>query len=651
MQGHERARIELDTDIHGKKTSFDVEMNHRKGPAFGLTIVQDDKEYKNNEAVEFLKSLDLDYYSDIVLSMQGDQDVTQLSPTARSNYLQRLLNFDFTAQIDRVKSDLQKNTVRRVEIDKVLGIKDSLLKRNVKDDLVSSEKISSLQKSVETIDEVRAELDVKGNEIEALEKRISSLGNSSSELTELNERKIKLLSKKGEIEREVKDQDSIRSSLSDKESFLKEKRDCLDREESILDSKESDFMSLQAEIDRHRMMCEVSQVYFDKLNRLDELLSEGKCPHCGQDTYKTSTSSIDTLCKEVIEDTNVNKYRIDGKNETMRDYVQDLLETGIKTSRRKFEEKTSEFGTVNKERESAVVQVSVMRRDVESLETEIEDLKRRRDDSIELDALELKVIDDEVTGIENEVESLKRDGVLVSKLRTDRDEVSRRFNELQRKLDELQRFERDLDDERTTLRKLSEERASLENEIEEFKKENSLLLKDTEMYEEAIKILDKDLPNYMIVKTCASLQYEMNEFIHQIFPEYDVKLIQKKSGTEFYYTQDRTLGDDVPNAWINSKMSSGFERAMLTIAFKQSLCKMYGLSFIVLDEADGSADDDSSSKLFEQVLGDETFDQLFVISHKKKTCQEILDIEPDSKLYVVESGKVSLSENGVYDVD
>jgi len=87
------------------------------------------------------------------------------------------------------------------------------------------------------------------------------------------------------------------------------------------------------------------------------------------------------------------------------------------------------------------------------------------------------------------------------------------------------------------------------------------------------------------------------------------------------------------------------------MSFKQALCRMYELSFVILDEVDGYSDDESSHKLYDQIVSDGTFDQMFVISHKKKTCFEILDMEPNSKHFSVHAGQVVQEQNGVYDVD
>jgi chromosome segregation ATPase len=139
----------------------------------------------------------------------------------------------------------------------------------------------------------------------------------------------------------------------------------------------------------------------------------------------------------------------------------------------------------------------------------------------------------------------------------------------------------------------------------------------------------------------------MNNFIQNIFPTYSVQLQNSRRGCEFFYTKDNSIveGQKRNNAYINSKMSSGFEKALLTMAFKVSLCQLYGLNTFVGDEIDGAADDESSEKLFEQLVESSIFDQIFLISHKKNACQTIMENVSDCRVYTAQLGKFQLTES------
>jgi chromosome segregation ATPase len=167
------------------------------------------------------------------------------------------------------------------------------------------------------------------------------------------------------------------------------------------------------------------------------------------------------------------------------------------------------------------------------------------------------------------------------------------------------------------------------------------------IYEEVLNILDKTLPNYMVVKTCASLQNEMNNFIQSIFPTYEVQLQNSKKGCEFFYTKDNTIMEQPKkrnNAWLNSKMSSGFEKALLTIAFKVSLAQLYGINVLILDEPDGAADKDNSLLFFENLLN-ASFDQIFLVSHKSDIREMILNNISNSICYVAEKGNFTIASD------
>jgi DNA repair exonuclease SbcCD ATPase subunit len=144
----------------------------------------------------------------------------------------------------------------------------------------------------------------------------------------------------------------------------------------------------------------------------------------------------------------------------------------------------------------------------------------------------------------------------------------------------------------------------------------------------------------MVVNTCGKLQEEMNNFIQNIFPNYEVRLSNSKKGCEFFYTKDRSileLEKKKNNAWINSKMSSGMEKAALTLSFKISLAQLYGLNILIGDEIDQNADNESSEKLFES-LTNLPFDQLFLITHKNEIKDFITDNFSDTKTYEVKDG-------------
>ena len=136
------------------------------------------------------------------------------------------------------------------------------------------------------------------------------------------------------------------------------------------------------------------------------------------------------------------------------------------------------------------------------------------------------------------------------------------------------------------------------------------------------------------------LEHEMNSFIQVIFPEMAVKLFQNKRGVEFFYTTNINDGRiQTKENLLNAKMASGFEKAILSIAFKVALCRAYDLRFAFMDEIDQAGTEENSESLFKAILSNDLFDQLFVISHKPTVRDVIHSFAPSLKTFYVQKGK------------
>jgi len=641
-QGCNRATIHLEAVVNGKDTTFDVELNLKKGAAFGMTIVHDGSEYRLTEAQDLLKSFDFDYYSDIVLTMQNDQDITELSPGARSVYLQRLLNFDFEKQKQRVRSDLDDLAIKRSDLKREASTIEALMEREGK--LLREE-----------IPESRYDSEEEETERDVLQARLDSMEEGRREKTRLMELKSQLSMEAvgvereiGSLERRIEEIDVLEKKLTRKAAERDEARVELNAEkESIgisgskLEKVAEETATLRNILGDHESILRAHRALLDEVNRMKALSDDGICPTCGQKT--------DDHNDEIIGDLKIRYVRIanrpiEGWDPTSYDDI--LSEMTISMPHLVSEVERMTLQLKQHEKDSGDLQLSMKMSEarIGSLENKISSLAE--------DILVIEVPTDG-SELESELEGKRKRSVeIASEVEGISDESSRfddsdweetveRIGELKRTISEKAVLRTEAAAIELNNVRVREEIERLKARIGEVNQSIGLIQKDTDSKEEALRIFERDLPNYMIVKTCASLQDEMNDFIHSIFPQYDVKLIQGKGGTIFNYTKDRRIDESVSNSWINAKMSSGFERCMLTMAFKQSLCKLYDLDFCVLDECDKAADDNSSDKLFEQILGDETWSQCWVISHKKGTCQSILDSQDDCRVFLARGGRIS----------
>jgi DNA repair exonuclease SbcCD ATPase subunit len=173
---------------------------------------------------------------------------------------------------------------------------------------------------------------------------------------------------------------------------------------------------------------------------------------------------------------------------------------------------------------------------------------------------------------------------------------------------------------------------TLEESIADLRTRSAELLDTIKVHKDAKEIFDKSLPNYLIIKTCGVLQAKINEFLRVVFPQLSVELVQsKREGLEFLYTKaggnKRTV-----------KLASGFEKEALSVAFRAALCQSYNLGFIVLDECDSMANDNSSELMFDNLVSSELFNQMFVISHKNEIKEVLRNSARNCKVIHVEYG-------------
>ena len=188
-------------------------------------------------------------------------------------------------------------------------------------------------------------------------------------------------------------------------------------------------------------------------------------------------------------------------------------------------------------------------------------------------------------------------------------------------------------DEQRKAKETLAKRKALEEQIatlhEDVKRLETELSKDVGMgavYDEAYDILNKLLPQYRTKVFCDASKKDLNDFVHLIFKNYEVEVdVSKRGGCNLLYTKDRSVLNEKRNAWLDVKMSSGFERAVLTTAFKSMLARFHGLDLFIGDEIDKASSDTDSCKLYSALLESKQFNQVFIISHKKALGQFLRD--------------------------
>jgi DNA repair exonuclease SbcCD ATPase subunit len=619
----EGASVVLHATIHGEPIKFDIKIRDRQGIAPVTRIITyKGLEYKNSECTPLLESFDLEYLQQILFSMQGDSNITDLKPGDRTKVLKRLFNYEFTPQLEQI---------------------DALMLADQQALVINSTKLTEAQKRTFTYQPLRPvlspvakqNLQVRLAELKALEADVKAKEESKSGLRRQFDAVNAQVNATSEQEtRAIEDtnrflgnvtayrasikkyEDSLAHLGSDTErlNLIAQKQETIAQLESLAASNESLHTELGKQIDAR-------QTDINRLLSHIEAHEKGECPKCGQATKPEkvplmremlekeqatlsqlatqrrgalakghdTTKSIQTLRAEVQSLQN----QI-ATNKTLRTQTEDFLKVtraSLKNEETAWAAKLKESQDLGTKKSSLLLELAGLRRQLEvdgaSFDwgfLEISSIERELND----DALNVQV-NDEITRL-NTVTKKEEEGIEAERSR-------------------LARVQND------TLSRLNN-------------------------YKEAKQILEVHLPNYVIVKACSKLEQHINGFIENVKPGMQVRLFQNKRGVEFFYSPK---GASVKmEEWMTTRMASGFERELLAMAWRVALAQAYNLTLLMLDEIDSAAAVGTSEKMFRELANLPSFKQLFIITHKPEIV-DILTQESDKVAsYFVDKGTFTL---------
>lgn len=358
-------------------------------------------------------------------------------------------------------------------------------------------------------------------------------------------------------------------------------------------------------------------VTLKQLKNHEKLAREGKCPSCGQDfkhDLKSLLLEIDTVKAE--HDTLISEYEM--KKSALDDYQKKNLEN-------------------SKSREI----IKVYEDDLVNLSEEINSLVEVPEpEDIQLDESFLKTL----TTLEKEKADYEKNKQLIDSLRKQIEglkfEISR-FTELKKPVEPS--YEKELFDEsiylsvKKELNIYEEKKSRLlfvethNKKVKEEEENHKTSIKDKEVIyynligeisilEESRTILDKQFSSYLIEKGTEYVEFQMNNFFQRCYSRYTVyfRQTESKNSIDFFYT-------DKVGKIVSASLCSGFEKQLLSIAFRVALASITGLGFLVLDEIDSDASEENSIKLYSNLIDSNLFSQIICISHKAETKQYLLN--------------------------
>lgn len=628
QKGFEHAKIVLEMKYNSVPIVFNVVLNVRGGTPLERDVEYEGKHYINSEVTDLIKELDFTFYSDIILSMQGQDDIATMTPVQRANLLQRLFQFDFAEKVKGINDKIDEaNEAIKLDNSKIDYLNKELVAKKARRDSVvlkeppfdSSTYYAKQAEQDKLFEELSNTKKIIGEVNELHDKRndiVEKSNNLGYKIQDLKQKKETAQAAKNELE--TFDFDGKSSTLISEIENLRKEIDSQNASLQMFDESIKANQTKQTEVLQNIATCQYKDTEFAK--KLS-LIEKGVCPECGQ-----STCNMDHSVIEYDKDTNANKI-IDLKAE------EGNIGFAIADDKRKKETVRQNISSLISKKATAEANLTSLRSTYNVLKAKVMplDVYEQLESDLTVAEADQSALQDAYNNVMNELE--KRKDAWIKQ-----DEIERKYEAIKA---DIKMFDNAMVFNNAAQKQIEQYDEDIKNSelnIEEIKNNAASLAKDIDCYNEVKKVLDKELPNFLIVKTCSKLETEMNTFVQEVFPEFRIRLLQSKRGVEFFYTTDPNNDMEDVKSLINSKMASGYERSVLGIAFKVALCRAYGLTFTALDEIDAAASDDNSMKTFSSLINSNVFDQMIFITHKEPTKEMIRSLADDVTCYHVDGG-------------
>lgn len=625
---YDHAKIILDLIYNDEQIIFDVNLNHKGGTPLERDVLYKDRHYINSEVTELIKELDFTFYSDIIMQMQGQDDIATMTPVMRLNLLQRLFQFDFTEEIGPIQEKLEEFVKNKtLDNDKI----DFLEKANKqKDTTLKSLKEKDFDFSKEDYDNYKNELEDKKAQVEKLSNDLDKTFEILQKKTDIQGMIDTIENQKSTINKKLEDNTKAVEALK-KADYPKQisslSVSCSEAivnkaaAEDIIKTKKNAIAQLETSISSINVQIGELNAAKKNCDHKLELAKKGICPECGKPT-------------DDIDDVKIIK-----EKEEYDDKIGDEIEKkdNLIIEMNKYKDEVAA-----QRKEVSVLEANISRYDTEAKMLEQQETAEKAklipEEKIKEFEDKLKELDEKAKPLHNLIHDY--DDQL-----SDRDKKTLEKSKLKTEIADLEKKIKGSDEVADHNKVVELQRMSIKNEILENEKNIEVfrnLISDIDLnvqtYNEVLRVLDKELPNYLVVKTCAKLEAEMNNFVNIVFPNFRLRLLQSRRGVEFFYTTDPNVDMTDIKKLINSKMASGYEKSVLGLAFKVALCKAYNLSFIALDEIDAAASEGNSVLTMESLISSNIFNQIFFITHKEATRDIIKSLSNSVICYHTEKG-------------
>jgi len=624
MHGFDSATVVLSASIHGEPIRFDIEILDKRGLApFQRTITYKGQKYTNSECTTLLASFDIDYLQHIMFSMQGENNITDLRPAERTKLLKRIFNFEFEAQLSQIDKLVEQE-------------EQSMLVLKTRYDVLSHSKFDYENEAPtlphHEVHNIEARINEIDNQLRVIEQRALLQEETVKRLESIRTAQTAAQTRKRAIEEDVKSLAGTISRLQgDRTKYTTAITTLLDpvKLQNEIEEKKQSIEALTNLVERNRLLltehANTLQSWQRDTIELRTHISahkQGKCPQCGQATHPEIVPELETRLVSItakFEDLNTQKIQLEADT-------------------RVAERNIIQFQTDIPNLQEKIVQSETMKTQYQTILKTIEDSITQTQSTLDTRHRSLEEVNKQITEYAGQIDEIMPQLTRSTPVDTLRAERDRLVAKLQ--ADSTTRAQNDVVKRKNAETKIREEENK--QQLSEINKQQNELLASINNYKEAKKILEVELPNYIIVKACSKLEKHINHFISEVKPGMVVRLFQTRSGVEFFYSPTGEVTDS--EDWTSTKMASGFERELLSAAWRVALARAYNLSALMLDEVDSAANTYSSEKMFREIANLIGFEQLFIVSHKPETVDILLQENDRVTAYYASEGTFTRQE-------
>jgi tetratricopeptide (TPR) repeat protein len=593
QKGCEFATIDLHAEIRGYPIHYDMKISGKKyGVPMSKRIEYRDKVYINSECEVLVKLLDIEYLQHAMFLFQGDGSIVGMRPGERAKLLKKLLRIEFDEQVVQLKGDMADTSAKLLDTNSRLAEAQKrrfppiLLQRVLSPELLSSREaqLAQLDQQLSSLADfdpsqaLQTDAQLREATLAAASKK-AAYAAGLQQLATLNT----------QLQRSVVSTPKV--DVEDPPIDLEKEQSAIARATAVLSSLAADFRLASAEHDTLQEQLHISQT--------------GVCHACG---HAIEPSHVEQLLEKLSVATS-NKDSIAAELNTQQHAI-DALRKHLKQS------------SATKALIESLHQAEQLQAQLRQQITVAEGVVADRKEALDLWQQRVALLTKESEAYAE----VKAHLSLRTQLLAERKQLAAQLEE--------QAANAAVNADR--VRQLEAQQIEKQHHDDYVQQLAAAINKGSaavDVYKKTISMFETDFPNYIILQTCAKLENAINGFIRQVFPYMSVKLIPVHSGVEFNYTAGSSSEE-----WISVKMASGAEAAVLSLAWRVAIAKLYGVSCIMLDEVDAAATEENSLIIYQFIATLSTFEQIVVISHRREAMKCISSLVDNVTCYSVQEG-------------